>query len=57
MVFPKEAIKWGTNDLCEQRSLAQKKVEDLIAVIKDIQENGAVYDVQSLIDGLPWDRG
>lgn len=38
-----------------ERDEARELAEDLIAVIKDIQENGAVYDVQSLIDGLPWE--
>ncbi|WP_418565574.1 hypothetical protein [Pyramidobacter piscolens] len=51
-----EAVRWGICNLTDERDEARRIAEDLIDVIKDIQENGAVYDVQSLIDGLLWKR-
>lgn len=46
----------GICKLTDERDEARRIAEDLIDVIKDIQENEAVYDVQSLIDGLLWKR-
>ena len=56
-VFPREAIKYGINDLGEQIDMARKEAESLIAVIEDIQDTGAVYDTELLKSELPWDRG
>ena len=42
-------------ELERERDEAWGEAEKLIAVIDDIQENGAVYDIQSLTDGLPWE--
>ncbi|WP_352402957.1 hypothetical protein [Pyramidobacter sp.] len=54
--IPAEAVRWGILKLTDERDEARAEAEDLIDVIKDIQENEAVYDVQSLIDGLLWKR-
>lgn len=57
MVFPRDAIKYGINDLGEQIDMARKEAESLITVIEDIQDTGAVYDTELLKSELPWDRG
>lgn len=38
----------------QERNEARIEAETLIRVIDDIQENGAVYDTQGLMDILPW---
>lgn len=55
MVFSKDAIKFGINDLGEQIDTARKEAESLIAVIEDIQDTGAVYDAELLKSELPWE--
>lgn len=55
MAFPKNAIKYGINDLGEQIDMARKEAESLIAVIEDIQDTGAVYDTELLKSELPWE--
>lgn len=54
--IPAEAVRWGICKLTDECDEARRIAEDLIDVIKDIRENEAVYDVQSLIDGLLWKR-
>ncbi|WP_282012834.1 hypothetical protein [Pyramidobacter piscolens] len=38
----------------KERNQARIEAETLIAIIDDVQGNGAVYDTRELMDTLPW---